>query len=146
MRTPQPWRIKQMKRQPEDQLVDDAAIQQSLQARIIQVSPTQSKGHLLNFFTIQEPTKLRPTLDCTILNRFLQVRHFKMEGVLALRDIIEQDDFICKVNFKDAYVVVPIHQDSQKYWTFMKIIPPSEKLVLKLLPSIMKSLFLMLKI
>ncbi|KAG1392178.1 hypothetical protein G6F58_012566 [Rhizopus delemar] len=41
-----------------------------------------------------------------------------MEGVPALRDIIEKDDFMCKVDLKDAYVVVPVHKASQKYLTF----------------------------
>lgn len=42
-----------------------------------------------------------------------------MEGVPALREIIEPNDYLCKVDLKDAYVVIPIHQDSQKYLTFM---------------------------
>ncbi|KAG0778759.1 hypothetical protein G6F22_011043 [Rhizopus arrhizus] len=41
-----------------------------------------------------------------------------MEGVPALRDILEKDDFLCKIDLKDAYVVVPIHPESQKYLTF----------------------------
>lgn len=41
-----------------------------------------------------------------------------MEGVPALRDIIEPEDFICKIDLKDAYVVVPIHPESQDFLSF----------------------------
>ncbi|KAG1463355.1 hypothetical protein G6F56_005301 [Rhizopus delemar] len=41
-----------------------------------------------------------------------------MEGVPALREIIEKNDFICKLDLKDAYVVTPIHPNSKKYLTF----------------------------
>lgn len=59
--------------------------------------------------------KRRPILDCTNLNKFLQIQHFKMEGIPALRDIIEKDDYLCKIDLKDAYVVIPIHKDSQPF-------------------------------
>jgi hypothetical protein len=57
-------------------------------------------------------------LDCQKLNQFVQVEHFKMERIPALRDLIEKDDFICKIDLKDAYVVVPIHEDSKDYLSF----------------------------
>ncbi|KAG0735927.1 hypothetical protein G6F57_013673 [Rhizopus arrhizus] len=57
-------------------------------------------------------------LDCSQLNRFLQYQHFKMEGVPALRHIIEKDNLMCKLDLKDAYVVVPIHPAFQQYLTF----------------------------
>ncbi|KAG1302908.1 hypothetical protein G6F64_010529 [Rhizopus arrhizus] len=41
-----------------------------------------------------------------------------MECAPALRDILEKDDFLCKIDLKDAYVVVPIHPESQKYLAF----------------------------
>ncbi|KAI8875426.1 hypothetical protein K501DRAFT_310625, partial [Backusella circina FSU 941] len=68
---PSPWRVKQMKRSIEDQQADEMAIHQYLEAGIIRVSETQNKDYLSNFFTIQEPNKRRPILDCTTLNQFL---------------------------------------------------------------------------
>ena len=41
-----------------------------------------------------------------------------MEGVPALRELIEKDDYICKIDLTDAYVVVPIHEDSQEFLSF----------------------------
>jgi hypothetical protein len=94
------------------------AIQKFLRGGMIEVSPTQNKDYLSNFFTLQEQTKHRPILDCQKLNSFIQVEHFKMEGVPALRDLIEKNDYICKIDLKDAYVVIPIHPDSQDYLSF----------------------------
>lgn len=74
---------------------------------------------LSNFFTIQEPNKRRPILDCQKLNTYIQCHHFKMEGIPALREIMEKNDFICKLDLKDAYVVVGLHPQSRKYLTFM---------------------------
>lgn len=41
-----------------------------------------------------------------------------MKGVPALRDILEENDYMCKLDLKDAYVVTSIHQESRKYLTF----------------------------
>lgn len=116
--TPTPWRTKPLRLNTEDQVAVDLAVQKFIKAGIITRSPSQSRDFLSTFFTIQEATKRRPILNCTKLNQFLQIQHFKMEGVPALRDIIEKDDFMCKVDLKDAYVVVPVHKASQKYLTF----------------------------
>jgi hypothetical protein len=66
-------------------------------------------------FMLQEATKRRPILDCRKLNQFIQLEHFKMEGVPALRDIIEKEDFIVKLDLKDAYTVVPIYPSSRRF-------------------------------
>ncbi|KAG1139921.1 hypothetical protein G6F37_013074 [Rhizopus arrhizus] len=70
------------------------------------ISPDQNTDYLSNFFTIQEPNKRRPILDCQKINQFIQCHHFKMEGVPALRELMEKNDYMCKLDLKDAYVVV----------------------------------------
>lgn len=118
LKNPIPWKTNPLKSSLVEQSAIDTAVEKFLQAGIIQRSPTQNRQFLSTFFTIQEETKQRPILNCTKLNQFLQVQHFKMEGVPALRDILEKDDFLCKIDLKDAYVVVTIHPESQKYLTF----------------------------
>ncbi|KAG0943812.1 hypothetical protein G6F29_011592 [Rhizopus arrhizus] len=115
---PTPWKIQERRLSAEDQLHVNAAVQKFLDGGIIEISPSQNRNFLSKFFTLQEKTKRRPILDCKQLNQFLQVEHFKMEGVPALREIIEKDDYLCKIDLKDAYVVVPIHPESQDFLSF----------------------------
>ena len=117
--SPQPWKPHQLKMNPEETQAVEAAVTTFLQSGIIEISPNQDKRFLSNFFTVQEPNKRRPILDCQKLSKFVQCHHFKMEGIPALRELIDKDDFICKIDLKDAYVVVPIHADSKKYLSFM---------------------------
>ncbi|KAG1367472.1 hypothetical protein G6F61_012884 [Rhizopus arrhizus] len=115
---PIPWKSRQLQLATEEQQAVDVAVQQFLEAGIIETSPSQDERYLSNFFTLQEPTKRRPILDCQKLNEFVQCAHFKMEGVPALREIIEEGDLLCKLDLKDAYTVVPIHEDSRRFLSF----------------------------
>ncbi|KAI9271583.1 hypothetical protein BDA99DRAFT_418980, partial [Phascolomyces articulosus] len=45
-------------------------------------------------------------------------QHFKMEGISALRDLLEPNDLMAKIDLKDTYTVVPIHPSSRKYLSF----------------------------
>lgn len=110
---PQPWRQKQLRLNSLEQQAVNEAVEKFLLSDIIEISPTQNQDYLSNFFTIQEPNKRRPILDCQKLNNYIQCQHFKMEGVPALREIMEKNDYICKIDLKDAYVVVPIHPHSR---------------------------------
>jgi hypothetical protein len=41
-----------------------------------------------------------------------------MEGIPALRELLEPGNFMAKIDLKDAYTVVPIAEDSRQYLTF----------------------------
>lgn len=103
---------------PVAQQAIDEAVEKFLLAQVIEKSPMQNDRYLSQFFTIQEPNKIRPILDCRKINEFIQCHHFKMEGVPALRELIEENDLITKIDLKDAYVVVPIHKESRQFLSF----------------------------
>jgi hypothetical protein len=117
---PTPWRPpKTLKFSESEQQALDQAVDKFLKAKVIEEAPNQQENQFLSrLFTIQEPTKIRPILDCKRINNFIQCLHFKMEGIPALRDLVEKDDFMTKIDLKDAYTVVPIHPQSRKYLAF----------------------------
>lgn len=41
-----------------------------------------------------------------------------MEGIPALRDLIQPGDWMAKIDLKDAYTVVPMHPESRQYLSF----------------------------
>jgi hypothetical protein len=94
--TPIPWKTKPLRFSQEGQDAVNAAVKQFMEAGIIERSPSQNKGYLSNLFTVQEKTKRRPILDCQRLSTYIQYQHFKMEGIPALREIIEKNDYLTK--------------------------------------------------
>ena len=57
----------------------------------------------------------RPVINLKPLNQFLVYEHFKKEGIHMLRDLLKQDDYLVKIDLKDAYLTVPIWKSHQKY-------------------------------
>ncbi|KAG1466655.1 hypothetical protein G6F46_004839 [Rhizopus delemar] len=79
---------------PEDQQAVSEAINIFLSTGIVEIIPTQSEKYLSKFFTIQESTKRRSILDCQRLSQYIQCEYLKMEGTLALSELIEKGDFM----------------------------------------------------
>ena len=57
----------------------------------------------------------RPIIDLRELNRFIRWEHFKMEGIHLLKDMLQEGDWMVKLDQKDAYFAVPIHQHHRQY-------------------------------
>ncbi|KAG1238661.1 hypothetical protein G6F68_000460 [Rhizopus microsporus] len=87
----------------DDQMEADKAVDQFLNSDIIERSPTQNQDSLSQMFVVREKDKCQ---------------HFKMESVPILRDLIEAGDWMCKIDLKDAYTMVPIHLESRQYLFF----------------------------
>ena len=52
------------------------------------------------------------------LNEWVIPQHFKMEGMGTLRELLRMDDWMVKVDLKDAYFTIPIHPNHQPYLRF----------------------------
>ena len=59
----------------------------------------------------------RPIINLSYLNYFVTYHHFKMEGLEDVRYLIQQGDWMAKIDIKDAYLNVPIHPD---HWQFLR--------------------------
>ena len=66
IRKPTPWKLRQIKLNQTEQSAVDKAVEKFLQAGIIEISPTQSKDYLSNFFTIQEAAIYSRTIQSVL--------------------------------------------------------------------------------
>ena len=62
---------------------------------------------------------LRPVIDLSNLNRFITNEHFQMENILSLRHLLNPQDLMAKVDLKDAYLTVGVHEDTQPFLRFI---------------------------
>ena len=60
----------------------------------------------------------RPCLNLKDLNKFIPYKHLKMEGLHWLKYLLEENNFLCKVDLKDAYFSVPLCMSSRKFERF----------------------------
>lgn len=64
------------------------------------------------------PPKPLEGLNLSPLNRFIQTTHFKMEGIHLLRDLLQKQDWLSRIDLKDAYFTVPVHPPHQEFLHF----------------------------
>ena len=50
----------------------------------------------------------RSVVNLRPVNQYIPYKHFKMEGIHMLRDLLRKDDYLVKVDLKDAYFRVPV--------------------------------------
>ena len=60
----------------------------------------------------------RPIIDLRELNQFITPHHFKMEGIRAMKGLIRKNDWMAKLDLKDAYLSVPIYPPHRNYLSF----------------------------
>lgn len=85
---------------------------------IMAVRPVDDQfvGHI--FLWPKKDRSQRPVFNLRPLNRYNQYHHFKMEGLPLLKSLIQRNDWMVKVDLKDAYFCVTIHQEQQKFLRF----------------------------
>ena len=84
-----------------------------------EVQPTDDQFTPTLFLVQKENGDYRPIINLRALNRFLEKESFKMEGLQVAKSLIQQVDFMMKLDLKDAYYAIPIHHSHRKYLRFI---------------------------
>ena len=75
---------------------------------------------LSNIFTTPKKNgDLRLVISLKDLNQFLAFHHFKMESFQTAKDLIQEGDWMIKLDLKEAYHSVPVTPDHQRYLAFL---------------------------
>ena len=59
-------------------------------------------------------------INLGMLSQFIPFLHFKMEGLSQLKHIIQEGDWMFKLDLKDAYFSVPLDRNSRKFLRFQR--------------------------
>ena len=60
----------------------------------------------------------RPVISLKKINKLIPYQHFRMEVLHHLRYMLQQEDYMCKVEMKDAYFSVPLHRNCREKGRF----------------------------
>ena len=103
--------------QEQSQILDQE-IQNLLQKNAIE-STVSTKGFFSSMFTVpKKDGGWRPIINLRSLNSYLVVSHFKMEGIGSLKGVLQEGDFMGKIDLEDAYLSVPVHQEHRDFLKF----------------------------
>lgn len=95
------------------------SISKLLDMGAISMVKTCQNQFLSNIFAVPKPDgTYRLVLNLKYLNKFIKSDHFKMENHKTVAGILKQNAFLAKLDLKDAYFLLPMHESDKKYLRF----------------------------
>ncbi len=71
------------------------------------------------FLVPKKGGSFRPVIDLSQLNKFITNEHFQMENLTCIKHLLYPNDYMVKLDLKDAYLAVGIHPQSQQFLRFI---------------------------
>ena len=94
-------------------------IQMLLEKQAVQKVPASTKGFYSNMFMVpKKDGGQRPVINLKHLNKFVKSEHFKMEGLHTVKALIQKNDWLAKVDLKDAFFMIPMAQQHRHLLLF----------------------------
>ena len=91
-----------------------------LKSKKVIVNTAKRTGEYISgiFTRIKKDDSHRMILNLKNVNKFICYRHFKMELIQNVLDMIKKDAFMASIDMKDAFYSVPVAAHHQKYLKF----------------------------
>ena len=67
------------------------------------------------FLVLKKDGQMRPVINLRPLNQFLVHSHFKMEEMHVVKDLRQKNDWMTRIDLKDACFSIPINLRHQKF-------------------------------
>ena len=97
------------------------AVKKLLDSRAIdEVKDTSSLGYYSRLFLVPKPDgSFRSIIDLKKLNLFLDIPSFKMETLFSIITALQPQEWITKIDLKDAYHHILVHMNIRQYFRFV---------------------------
>ena len=91
--------------------------------KVIGIEPVpfaqRQEGFYSTFFLVPKKSgELRPVLNLRPLNQYLKTKHFKMDTLSKVLNLVKKGDWGISIDLKDAYFHILIHPAHRKYLRF----------------------------
>ena len=86
---------------------------------ITPVHPTPTGFYSRLFLVPKKGDSFRPVIDLSHLNKFIANEHFQMENLTYIKHLLNVNEYMAKLDLKDAYLTVGVHPESQKFLRFV---------------------------
>ena len=103
----------------EQQDLVSTEVQAMIEKRAISGVQPDQRGFVSQIFLVpKKDGGHRPVVNLKALNKFIVEEHFKMEGFHMVEDLVKPGDWLAKLDLKDAYFLVPVDPNHQKFLQF----------------------------
>ena len=104
---------------PQEKVLVDPEVEKMLKKVAIKVAQQDRSLFFSSIFVVlKRESGHHPVINLKNLNHYLPYSHSKMEALFLLKEILQEGEYMCKIDLKDAYFLVPLNQKFQKFVSF----------------------------